>query len=345
MLTNPSQVVLRNSDQFANLDVLVLNYEADHLALQCLDTAKSVTALALDYNHHLTLSPLAATKLDCYFGHKLPNELEQQQFDCVIVFFPKAKPLAQYLLTLAANHLVDEGLLLVVGENKGGVKSLPKLLPEFFSPAVKIDNARHCLLYRAFLLQPPKKLVLEDWYSQYQINTPQGEITICNLVGVFSEKKLDLGTELLLSHLPTLQGRVLDFGCGAGVITAALLKQYPSLKMECIDINAMALASCELTLAANHQQAKVYPSDGFKQISGKFDGIISNPPFHDGLDSTFAIANDFVSQSSQRLNKNGVWQIVANRHLPYADNIANAFGKVNVPAENNKYKLYFQQLA
>lgn len=340
MLTNPSQLLLRNHHEFAGLNILILNYESDTLAHHCIENAKSVTALALDYNHHLTLSPYESDRLRCYFAPKLPDAQMLEKFDCVIVYFPKAKPLAEYLFALAASHLVEEGLLLVVGENKGGIKSVDKLLPDAFSSAVKIDNARHSLLYRAFLTQDVAPLKLSDWMTQYTVDTPQGEIIICNLVGVFSEKKLDLGTELLLSNLPKLSGRVLDFGCGAGVISVALLKQYPQLNIECIDINAMALASCELTLATNHMQAKVYPSDGFNQIEGKFDGIISNPPFHDGLDRTFAIAHAFVAQSATRLNAKGVWQIVANRHLPYADNIGNTFGSVNVPAENNKYKLY-----
>ncbi|MGL6011367.1 MAG: methyltransferase, partial [Shewanella oncorhynchi] len=208
---------------------------------------------------------------------------------------------------------------------------------------IKLDNARHCLLFGSNLEGCAPAMKLSDWVSQYQLTTPQGEISICNLVGVFSEKRLDLGTELLLSHLPTLSGRVLDFGCGAGVITAALLKAQPSLSLECVDINAMALASCELTLAANGMTAKVYPSDGLAQTTGKFNGIISNPPFHDGLASTTSIAQNFVTDSAKQLQHNGIWQIVANRHLPYSDIIAAEFGQLKVVADNNKYKLYYFQ--
>lgn len=159
-------------------------------------------------------------------------------------------------------------------------------------------------------------------------------------MGVFSEKKLDAGTELLLENLPTLQGRVLDFGCGAGVIAASLLKAQADLQIECVDINAMALASCELTLAANNMQGKVYASDGLNQTQGQFDAIISNPPFHDGLASTTDIAHRFVADSAKALTPSGQWQIVANRHLPYSDVISQYFGQVNVIAENNKYKVY-----
>lgn len=345
MLTNPSQVIIRNQDSLSQHKVLVLNHEADLLPKALLDVAASVDALALDYHHYLHLAPHANSKLRCYFGHELPHQdpIKPEKYDTVIVYFPKAKPLAPYLFNLAASHLVPNGQLLVVGENKGGIKSLVKLLPEYFATGMKLDNARHCLLFGSNLEGCAPAMKLSDWVSQYQLTTPQGEISICNLVGVFSEKRLDLGTELLLSHLPTLSGRVLDFGCGAGVITAALLKAQPSLSLECVDINAMALASCELTLAANGMTAKVYPSDGLTQTTGKFNGIISNPPFHDGLASTTSIAQNFVTDSAKQLQHNGIWQIVANRHLPYSDIIAAEFGQLKVVADNNKYKLYYFQ--
>ncbi|MBB1268884.1 methyltransferase [Shewanella sp. SR44-3] len=340
MLSNSSQVILRNSDYFQHQNVLILNYEADTLGLSLLAHAKSVTALALDFNHHLQLSEKHNPNLACFFGHTLPSSFAGKTFDCVIIYFPKAKTLAPYLFEIAANHLAIDGQLVIVGDNKGGIKSVAKLTPECFSAPVKRDNARHCLLYTCQLEQQARGFKLENWLSRYSLSTPQGEISICNLVGVFSEKRLDLGTELLLSHLPKLNGRVLDFGCGAGVITVALLKAMPELKLECIDINAMALASCELTLQANHMQAKVYPSDGLAQVTGTFDAIISNPPFHDGLTSTTDIATQFVTMSAINLKSNGIFQIVANRHLPYADTIAQAFGAFDVPAENNKFKLY-----
>ncbi|WP_144212742.1 methyltransferase [Shewanella donghaensis] len=343
MLTNASQVLLRNTEFIENQDVLILNHEADTLAAELLDSAKTVTALALDYNHHLLVSQKNKDGLSCHFGHELPASDADKQFDVAVIYFPKAKPLAPYLFNLAAKHLKQGGSLLVVGENKGGVKSLAKLLPDYFYAPSKRDNARHCLLFASELVEQAPIFNINNWVSRYQLSTPQGDITICNLVGVFSEKRLDQGTELLLSHLPALSGRVLDFGCGAGVISAALLKANPDLAMECIDINAMALLACELTLAANSMKAKVYPSDGFNQINGQFNGIIANPPFHDGLAANTQITKAFVKSSASCLAKKGVWQIVANRNLPYADTIAEVFGQVNVPAENNKYKLYFFQ--
>ncbi|WP_133407944.1 methyltransferase [Parashewanella tropica] len=337
MLTNPSQLVLRNQDYFSQQRVLLLNIEADHLAKELLDSADSVTALALDYNHYQQLKPHQNDKLSVKFGHQLP---EVQTFDSVIIYFPKAKPLAGYLYQLAAQYLAVGGSLFLVGENKGGIKSAPKTLPNFFSKANKLDNARHCLLYTSELLESTSEFSVQEWCNQYVLPTPQGEVTICNMVGVFSQKQLDAGTALLLENMTEFHGRVLDFGCGAGVITAALLKAQPELQLECVDINAMALLSCELTLKANNLSAKVYPSDGLAQVEGELDGIVSNPPFHDGLVSTTDIAERFVKDSANALTAGGVFLIVANRHLPYSDALQQHFGKVNTAAENNKYKVY-----
>ncbi|QSX37741.1 methyltransferase [Shewanella sedimentimangrovi] len=337
MLTNPSQLIVRNIELLANHKVLLLNIEADTLGCELLDTATEVTALALDFNHFNQLVGHGRPGLKVEFGHELQA---QDSFDSVVVFFPKAKSLAPYLFNLAAQYLKAGGQLLVCGENKGGIKSLDKLLPACFGQAHKLDNARHCLLYLSQLEEQAPVWNLDSWIQQYSLPTPAGELVICNAVGVFSDRRLDEGTALLLDHLPRLHGRVLDFGCGAGVIAAALLKQQPELTLECVDINAMALLSCQRTMAANGMQAKIYPSDGLAQTEGRYDAIISNPPFHDGLKSTTDIATRFVEHSATKLSDNGQWHIVANRHLPYADTIASVFGKVQVLAENNKYKVY-----
>lgn len=340
LLTNPSQLLIRNSELLENQRVLVLNFESDTLCKTLLEHCPEVSGLALDFNHFLHQNAATNSRLKLHFGHELKTD---DKFDAVIVYFPKAKALAPYLFALAAWHLAPEGLLLVVGENKGGIKSVDKLTGAHFSKPVKRDNARHCLLYTAVLLDEAAKPKVDDFVSQYQLSLPGGDVTICNMVGVFSDKRLDEGTALLLDNLPALSGRVLDFGCGAGVIAIALLKANPALQLDCVDINAMALLSCELSLKANGMNARVYASDGLAQVDGQFDAVISNPPFHDGLSSTTDIATRFVADSKAQLKPHGDWCIVANRHLPYSDTIAKVFGKVHTQAENNKYKVYYNK--
>ena len=52
-------------------------------------------------------------------------------FDGVVVYMPKSKAQAQMLLANVASCLKPNATLLLVGENKGGIKSAPKLLEPF----------------------------------------------------------------------------------------------------------------------------------------------------------------------------------------------------------------------
>ncbi|WP_298773221.1 class I SAM-dependent methyltransferase [uncultured Shewanella sp.] len=340
MLTNPSQIILRNRELVDDHSVLILNYESDLLPVELLENTSKVCALALDYHHYLHIEHHKVDNLAVHFGHQLPHD---ELFDSVIIYYPKAKSLVPYLLNLAGHHLKPNGQLIITGENKGGIKSIPKQVPDYFSKPLKLDNARHCLLFCSELHGVAPSINIQDWASQYQLSTPQGEITICNLVGVFSEKRLDAGTQLLLEHLPKMSGKILDFGCGAGVIAAALLKAQPELNIDCVDINAMALEACKLTMEANGVKANIFASDGLSQTNTQYNGIISNPPFHDGLSATTQIAKTFVQDSALKLNKTGLFYIVANRHLPYADTIEMYFKQVHVRAETNHYKIYSNQ--
>ncbi|HBO38159.1 MAG TPA: 16S rRNA methyltransferase, partial [Pasteurellaceae bacterium] len=85
-----------------------------------------------------------------------------------------------------------------------------------------------------------------------------GELTIYSLPGVFSANELDAGTDLLLSTLNAgICGRVLDLGCGAGVIGSYIKKSNPQADVTMSDIHAMAVASAQRTLAENQLQGQV----------------------------------------------------------------------------------------
>ena len=81
----------------------------------------------------------------------------------------------------------------------------------------KIDSARRCGLYH-FSLQNKPNFELKNFWKTYQHSTLE-DLTIYSLPGVFSAAELDTGTGLLLSTIDNkIKGKVLDLGCGAGVI-------------------------------------------------------------------------------------------------------------------------------
>jgi len=101
--------------------------------------------------------------------------------------------------------------------------------------------------------------------------------------GVFSKQHIDPGSELLCSALPDdLTGRVLDMGCGWGAMTILTLAKCPSCEITMADVNERALALAQENVAANRMQAKAVLSDGFAEIEGEFDAVITNPPIRAG---------------------------------------------------------------
>jgi 16S rRNA (guanine1207-N2)-methyltransferase len=333
-LTAPSQVIERQLSKLAN-NILILNHENDTLHTQLKQNGLDVCTLHFDFQHHLNI-PNDPT---CTFGVQLTRHVPEQ-FNQIIVFYPKSKAFAQYLLHLAAFYLKPNGILWVVGDNRSGVKQLSKQIPDFFEPCRKLDQARHCLLFETSKQKSCTRFEMEDWFTEMMVQTPQGALSIASLPGVFSQKKLDQGTQLMLENLPKLKGRVLDFGCGYGVIACAVAKQYPHCDIEAVDINAMALESCKRTLSLNQCHGKVYPSNGLNQVDGLFDAIVSNPPFHDGMQHDLRVTKQFILDSTRCLKKNGQWQIVVNTHLKYTDIIQQAFKQSTIKAQTTQFKIF-----
>lgn len=101
--------------------------------------------------------------------------------------------------------------------------------------------------------------------------------------GVFSKDGLDEGSQLLLNALPPLAGRVLDLGCGWGALGVTLAKRYPQADFVLSDINERATALAAGNARRNGaSNVAVCASDGFAQLDGAFDEIISNPPIRAG---------------------------------------------------------------
>ncbi|MCU4675583.1 methyltransferase [Catenovulum sp. 2E275] len=275
---------------------------------------------------------------------QLPNtmfiwpEKPNGQYHQAIVFFPKAKEKAKWLLSQLAEILPPEANIYLVGENKGGIKTCQKVLADQLINIHKQASGKHCLLYSA---QPNPNATKPAGFNFHQYTIEQKSVNIANLPGVFSFGELDKGTELLLSHLPAeINGRVLDFACGCGVIGAFIAKHYPNTLLSFSDIDALAIDSTRETLKQNQLTGELHLSNGLKKISSKYKYIFTNPPFHTGLKIDYYISEAFIKECGQQLESGGKLYLVANRFLKYPQILQNHFDLVEVIAEDNKFKLY-----
>lgn len=332
-----SQLLERNLALFAGKQLLVAGSFDDDYALELEQHAASVTLFTSDYHRYQAWQQHDTSAL-CLFGHSFVQQ--EARFDALLLFMPKAKSEAQYWLANLLPHLLPGAQILLAGENRGGINSAPKLLAAYSSQCHKLDSARRCSLFSGQLDAEPPPFVAAQWQSHYALAVGNETLNVVALPGVFSADGLDEGTRLLLEHLPTLSGRVLDLGCGAGVIGAMLCKRFPGLQVEMCDINALALESARLTLQANGLAACVYPSDMLASVTSGLDHIVTNPPFHAGLNTHYAATEEMILAAPGKLTPKGGLLLVANAFLKYQPFIERAFGRCPILAENRKFKLY-----
>ncbi len=116
---------------------------------------------------------------------------------------------------------------------------------------------------------------------------PDVHLELATDSGVFSPRRLDPGTRLLLDTAPPppASGDLLDLGAGYGPLALVLAARSPAARVWAVDVNQRALALTE----ANAQRAGLTnvrclrPDD--EALPERFDLIWSNPPIRIGKDA------------------------------------------------------------
>lgn len=331
MLDNPSQLLIRH--EVVTPATLLVN------AQDALSRQQSCRA----HFYYANLYKQFAAGNDS-FAVELDPQLFQTSVDQAVLYVPKEKSLCRMLFDNLAAMMPEDATLYLVGPNKGGIKSIVKQLPASFSPAQKVASGNHCLLYvcqrNATQVAPFK---LDDYQTTYQL-PGEPATRVFNLPGVFSEQRLDAGTALLLEYIgaqPKIHGRVLDFACGSGAISAFVRAHCSIDAMVASDVSAFALTTTEQTLQAQQLDSpfEVLASDGLDAVTGRFDWIITNPPFHSGQRTDYEIAGKFISEVAKKLKPGGRLLIVANSFLGYNALLRERFREVSEPLNNGRYKI------
>lgn len=323
-----SEVLLRQAELFSG-PLLLAGLPADDLL--------SHLPAAQGWSWHAGEHALLANRFTqrCHFGTQ-PGEHE---FQAAVVFLPKSRELTDYLLNALAARLAGRELFLV-GEKRAGIERAAKQLG-VFGQARKLDSARHCQLWQVRIEHAPAAPDLHSLAQRYQLQLPDGPLNVLSLPGVFSHGRLDAGSALLLEHLNDLpSGHILDFGCGAGVLGAALKRRYPDSEVTLLDVDAFAVESSRLTLAANDLQAEVISGDGIDAAPSGLSAILSNPPFHQGIHTHYHASEHLLREASKHLASGGELRLVANSFLKYPPLIEQHLGPCRTLIDAKGFRIY-----
>ncbi|MEH6493276.1 class I SAM-dependent methyltransferase [Halopseudomonas sp.] len=333
-MDNTSQILERSAELFSGQRLLLVNPTADGLTRKL---AADWTLWSWDFAVIQGLSGQLPVE-QLVFSHLCP---EVEALDAAIVLMPKAIERAEYALAQVAPLLALGKPIYLVGEKKGGITRAERLLGAYGAAPEKLDSARHCQLWRVVTDKPAPAFNLNAWQQRYALQLEDQQIELLSLPGVFSHGRLDEGSELLLEERKALpSGKVLDFGCGSGVLSIALARRNPDCRFELVDVDALAIWCAQQSLQLNGVEAQVYASDGLSEVHGRYACVISNPPFHTGIRQDTSIAERFFNQVTRNLLPRGELRIVANGFLRYPPLIEEHIGPCEVLRENNRFKVY-----
>lgn len=158
-----------------------------------------------------------------------------------------------------------------------------------------------------------------DRRQQIEVSLRGAPTRVTTSAGVFSERRLDPGTAVLLRKAPQppADGTFLDLGCGWGPIALALAAESPQAQVWAVDINARAVDLCALN-AKDLGRTNVHAVlDTGLDPSLSFDLIWSNPPIRVGKEALHALLLEYLP----RLNPGGRAVLVVQRNLG-ADSLA-----------------------
>jgi 16S rRNA (guanine1207-N2)-methyltransferase len=263
-------------------------------------------------------------------------------FDVALVLLPKNQIEAEYTIAQALCALKPAGLLVVSADNKAGGGRLEKTLYKFgldnFSTAVKhkarvlwanVDKVDAGAVQKALGKGAEQSVLGGRFISQ---------------PGVFGWDKIDLGSQILLQHLPSdLKGVGADFGCGYGYLSCGLAQRTSITGLTCMDADARAVALTQKNMA---MAQPVFPFEclwedlcSVNSARKPLDFIIMNPPFHEGRLSDSALGIKFIQTAARSLKPGGALWMVANSHLPYEEALSKNFQNVHKVFEGDGFKI------
>jgi 16S rRNA (guanine1207-N2)-methyltransferase len=247
------------------------------------------------------------------------------------------------LLAHAAATLPTGGTLTALLPNDLGAKALESDIKTLFGTAT--SASKHHARRITAIKQTVDTPLAAEWAA---LATPADHGTgYLSAPGMFSWRKADAGSTLLLRHLPkNLSGKLADLGAGWGYLTAEILKTSPAItEAHLFEAEHLALACARRNLAQAAVPAHFYWAD-VPTLPDKrqFDVIVCNPPVHDLHDGDIALGQAFVSKALALINPRGRIYIVANRRLPYEALLAQKARKVTPLAEADGYKVLEAQV-
>ncbi|MEV1067193.1 methyltransferase [Streptomyces sp. NPDC050263] len=267
------------------------------------------------------------------------------RIDVLLIRVPKSLALLEDQLLRLAPAVHADTVVVGAGMVKEIHTSTLRLFERILGPtrtSLAEQKARLILCTPDPALKPPAN----PWPHLYDLPDDLGGTLsgrpVVNHAGVFCAERLDIGTRFFLGRLPSTDGprRVVDLGCGNGIVGTAVALANPEAEVLFTDESFQAVASAEATYKANGVpgQAEFRVGDGLAGVADdSVDLVLNNPPFHSHQATTDATAWRMFTGARRALRPGGELWVVGNRHLGYHVKLKRLFGNCELIAGEPKF--------
>lgn len=155
---------------------------------------------------------------------------------------------------------------------------------------------------------------------------------------LFSPGQVDPGTLAMLSTVDfALTDRVLDLGCGYGVVGILAARLIGTDRVTMLDVDPKAVERARKNAVLNQvSDLSIFVSDGLARVEqDNFTLILSNPPYHED----FSVPKGFIEKGFHKLVVGGKMIMVVKRLLWYKNKLTSIFGGVKIQEINDYYIL------
>ncbi|MFB6612938.1 methyltransferase [Streptomyces sp. NPDC085524] len=272
-----------------------------------------------------------------------------EKIDVLLVRVPKSLALLEDQLYRLAPHVHAGTVVVGTGMVKEIHTSTLRLFEKILGPtktslAEKKARLIFCTPDAPGAVRP---VAADPWPLTYTVDQEAGSgsgLTVVNHAGIFCADRLDIGTRFFLQNIPTNTdgARVVDLGCGNGLVGTAVQVHDPDAEVVFTDESYQAIASARATYEANvragRRTAEFHVGDGVAMLPpASVDLVLCNPPFHSHQATTDATALRMFAQSRKVLRPGGELWVVANRHMGYHTHLRRLFGNSEVAASEPKF--------
>jgi 23S rRNA (guanine1835-N2)-methyltransferase len=258
----------------------------------------------------------------------------------VLIKIPKTLSYLEFLLQKLREVITPETIIVAAGKVNMIHNSTLALFEQYIgSTKTSLAKKKSRLIFSLVEQQNiPEKEIAITWEIEKQ------QWKIHNHANVFSRNHLDIGGRFLMDNLPEGPfSKVVDLGCGNGIVGMAAAEAYPNAQVTFIDESYMAIDSARINMAKNlpeeqSENARFVVNNGLVGFKPKtYDLILCNPPFHQQQAITDNIAWSMFNDARFCLVDGGELVIVGNRHLDYQDKLERIFGNCELVSENQKF--------